>query len=156
MWWQSQMSGKSLSATWLQYTFTSSNLTCYHAEFVNSGQFFLPPLFSANWPSCHAKFLECAEIPGGLLAAQGSPTGGKSGIIHHTTEACLFCKQLCWERRAACHRPSVVSVPTAPRPDSGTGNQVNAMHRQIIPCKACLTKTLRGAGKLCLGTYCST
>lgn len=56
MWQQSQTSGKSLSATWLQYTFTSSNLTCYHAEFVNSGQFSLPPL-------CKLPELPC-KIPG--------------------------------------------------------------------------------------------
>lgn len=164
MWWQSWMSGKTLSATWLQYTFTSSNLTCYHTEFVNTGQFFLPPLCKlSRWSTC--------KIPGvcrnswSAPGSTGKPMGWKSEIIHHTTETHLFCKQMCWLRRAACHCPSVVTVPTAPpwqgqlgppHTDSGKGNQVNAMHRQIIPCKLSLTKTLHGAIKLCLCTYCST
>lgn len=160
------MSGKSLSATWVQYTFRSSNLTCYHTEFVNNGQFLLPPL----WKLTELLELPC-KIPGvcrnswRVPGSTGKPMGWKSEIIHHTTEACLFCKQMCWWcRRAACHCPSVVTVPTAPlwegqlgspHTDSGRGNQVNAMHRQIIPCKVCLTKTLHAAIKLCLCTYCS-
>lgn len=110
------MSGKNLSATWLQYTFKSSNLTCYHTEFVNSGEVLLPPL---------CKLTELLELPCRIPGvcrnswrapgSTGKPMGWKSEIIHHTTEACLFCKQMCWLRRAACHHPSVVTVPTVGR-----------------------------------------
>lgn len=76
MWWQSWTSGKTLSATWLQYTFTSSNLTCYHTEFVNTGQFFLPPLCKlSRWSTC--------KIPGvcrnswSAPGSTGKPMGGE-------------------------------------------------------------------------------
>lgn len=120
---------------------------------------------SANWLSCwscHAEFLECAEIPGGLLAAQESPWGGSQKLFITPQ------RHVCFANRCAGWGELLVTIPPwllspqwegqlgSPDTDSGRGNQVNAMHRQITPCKVCLTKSLHGAIKLCLCTYCST